>query len=159
MITKKKLVVLALVVTFLLGLGGGYYISKNQSYIENLFGIKTWHTVTTFNLTMSNNTSPTFFISGEKWRITWEAIVPSASEKTGSNVDFGQISILIYNGSFPDREFAMRSSIWCDLSGHDVHTMGVHYIYEGKDYYFVKLRSIVLLPLALTVTFIIESYH
>ena len=108
---------------------------------------------------MNNNVSPTFFIPGEEWRITWEAIVPSASEKTGSNVELGQISILVYNEIVPNEEFTMRSSIWCDLSGHDVHTMGVHYFYEGRGYYFIELRSIVLLPLALTVDFIIESYY
>ena len=155
---ERKLIALILV-AFLIGLGGGYFISKSQSQIENLFGIKTWHIMTTFNLTMNNNVSSTFFIPGEEWRITWEAIVPSASEKTGSNVEFGQISILVYNKSVPNKEFAMMSSIWCDLSGHDVHTMGVHYFYEGRGYYFIELRSIVLLPLALTVDFIIESYY
>ena len=158
MIIERKLIALILV-AFLIGLGGGYFISKSQSQIENLFGIKTWHIMTTFNLTMNNNVSSTFFIPGEEWRITWEAIVPSASEKTGSNVEFGQISILVYNESAPNKEFAMRSSIWYDLSGHDVHTMGVHYFYEGRGYYFIELRSIVLLPLALTVDFIIESYY
>jgi hypothetical protein len=157
MITERKLIAL-ISVAFLIGLGGGYFISKNQPQIENLFGIKTWHTVTTFNLTMSNNTSPTFFISGEKWRITWEAIVPSALGKTGSNVDFGQISILIYNESMPDREFTMRSFIWCDLTGEDIHSYGVYYI-NGKGYYFIKLRTIAILPYALTVTFKIESYQ
>jgi hypothetical protein len=154
MITERKLIAL-IFVAFLIGLGGGYFISKSQPQIENMFGIKTWHTVTTFNLTMSNNSSPTFFISGEKWRITWEAIVPSASEKTGSNVDFGQISILIYNESMPDREFAMRSFIWCDLTGEDVHS----YARARAGYYFIKLRTIAILPYALTVTFKIESYQ
>lgn len=156
--TKRKLIVLVSI-TLLVGSSLGYYISKNQPQIERMLGIKAWHIVSIFNLTITDNVSPTFFISGEKWRITWEAIVPSASEKTGRNVEFGQISILVYNESVPNQECAMRSSIWCDLSGHDVHTMGVHYFYEGKGYYFIKLRGIVLLPLALTVTFIIELYY
>lgn len=159
MASKKKMIA-SILVAFLVGLGGGYCVSKYQSQIEWIFvHVKTWHIVTTFNLTMNNDASPTFFVSGEKWRITWETIVPSASEMTGSNVDFGEISILIYNESSPNREFAVRSFIWLDLSMHDVHTMGVHYVYEGRGYYFIELRSIVLLPLALTVDFIIESYY
>jgi ABC-type transporter Mla maintaining outer membrane lipid asymmetry permease subunit MlaE len=54
MIIERILIALILV-AFLIGLGGGYFISKSLSQIENLFGIKTWHTVTTFNLVVSNN--------------------------------------------------------------------------------------------------------
>jgi hypothetical protein len=57
-----------------------------------------------------------------------------------------------------DRGFAMRSFIWCDLTGEEIHSYGVYYI-NGEGYYFIKLRTIAILPYALTVVFKIESYH
>jgi hypothetical protein len=84
---------------------------------------------------------------------------PESVKIIGSNNDYGEISTLIYNSNHSDHEIGVRSVIWLDLSGHDVHLMNVNYIGEGIGDYFVELRNIVIVPLALTVTYNVESYY
>jgi len=175
----KKLIALVFV-ALLAGLAGGYIF---KSEISLLKPSETWHFVMSFTTNETQRTSPSFYLSGTKWRIKWNLIAieePAPEEfpyyyalnKTLWRITFGGWNgFLVYDESryvISTLDIALyqfdtlyRRNATIAGGGeinwyyeNDPNIKGICYLVYGEGKLYIEVRGLDT-PIALT----IESYY
>jgi hypothetical protein len=140
---KKKILISSVVITLVVVI-----MLFTKGWLGTTGAPATWHTITSFSGTGQKTTS-SFYVPGEKWRITWTA----THEETYPHIS-ALFTFFVYPSKqttlFPVAEDTVVESIWDGTTKTETQ-----YVNKGKQSFYLVVAT----GQAISWTLKIESYH